>query len=285
LTFARTEEALQLKSGARELLRYQLKKPSKGGPSVESACYIHPLSTPSGTIVTDVGPQDHRHHRGVFLGWVEMHGARDADFWGWGEPAPTARRQIVNRLVEAPPPVLGFPKFRVVNEWRAEGLRLLTEDLRIAVSVREKLTTLDVAVQLTPDAEITLARWAFGGFALRTRKDGEVLPIGPEGAVKRAPAKHTDPASNWPDVHWYGLHLKLSGGREATVAIANRKANPPTTWHVVPGIGLLNPCITAPAMVRILPDKPLVLRYRIIAADGPPDYPTLKALGEEWYQG
>jgi hypothetical protein len=285
LSFSQAADSLQLRLGTQEILRYQLKKPAQGAASAASACYFHPLTTPSGTVVTEVGAPDHTHHRGVFLAWVEMKGKKAADFWGWGVAAPVAHRQIVNRKVEAPPPVLGFPKFRIVNEWIAERERLLTEDLRVGVNIRGGMTGLDIAVQLTPDSPLTLARWAFSGFAMRTPVAGEVIPIGPNGRVTHPAPRHDRPETNWPDLHWYGFHLKMPHGKEATVAIANRKANPATTWHVVPGIGLLNPSITAPAPVEILPTAPLILRYRVMAFDGPPDMGALNELGEAWFNG
>ena len=78
--------------GEREVLRYQTEPDPK--LSMKTGGYIHPLSTPSGIVLTDVAPSDHKHHRGVFLAWVEMHGAKDADFWGWGQYAPRDGRVI-----------------------------------------------------------------------------------------------------------------------------------------------------------------------------------------------
>ena len=65
-------------------LQYNVKKPADSKLSVESACYFHPFSTPSGAVITDVAPADHKHHRGIFLAWYDMKGKKDGDFWGWG---------------------------------------------------------------------------------------------------------------------------------------------------------------------------------------------------------
>ena len=65
----------------RTMVTYQLKAPAGAGLPVESGGFFHPVTTPSGVVVTDLAPADHRHHRGVFLAWVEMHGRKDADFW------------------------------------------------------------------------------------------------------------------------------------------------------------------------------------------------------------
>src|SRR5213593_4357001 len=80
-----------------EVARYQLRPVQGSKLAVDSACYFHPARTPSGIVVTEVAPPDHLHHRGIFLAWVEMHGKKDADFWGWGEHAPKTNRVIINR--------------------------------------------------------------------------------------------------------------------------------------------------------------------------------------------
>ena len=283
MTAARSADELTVRLGTRDLLTYRLKKPAGSPLAVESGCYYHPLLTPGGTVVTEVAPDDHTHHRGLFLAWVEMKGAKDADFWGWGERAPTRNRRIQNRLVEPAPPEMGSLRFRVVNDWMAEGRRLLTEDQRVIVTRQEGANVLHLAVQLSVEAEVTLARCAFGGLALRSPKAGKLVAIGEGGEVRRPAPKHTDPASDWPDAPWYGLHLKRPDGKEATVAVVGRAANPPTAWHVVSAIGLINPCITAPAAVRLVPGKPLVLRYSVMAFDGPPNLPAIQRAAASWY--
>ncbi len=239
LAFARSDEALRLTYGPREIIRYQLRPPGMGASEVPSGCYFHPLMTPAGTVVTDVAPADHRYHRGIFLGWGEMRGRQEADFWGGGTPAATKDRRIVHRSLEIRPPSLGSARIRALNDWMAGKERMVEEDMRAGVTFQDGGTIVNYVVQLTVESEVTLGRRAFGGFAMRTRKDGELVPIGPNGEVKLAPPTHTDPASNWPDSPWYGFHLKLADGKEATVAVVGRKGNPPTTWHVVSSIGLL----------------------------------------------
>lgn len=285
LAFVRSTEALQLNLGTRMVLRYQLTRPGLGGASTESGCYLHPLCTPSGLELTEVGPDDHRHHRGVFCGWVEMHGPADADFWGWGEPAPVKNRRIVNRSLDAPPPALGYARFRAVNQWLADDKVMVSEDIRIGTAQRDGGTVLDIAAQYSVTAEVTLARWAFGGFAVRGRKDGQAVAVGAEGEVKLPPPKHTEPDSNWPAAQWYGLQFRFGDGRSGMLAVAGRGTNPPTTWHVVPGIGLINPSITAPGPVRLAPDKPLALRYRVMAFDGTPKLELVNQLADTWFRG
>src|SRR5262245_58667772 len=97
ITVEKVPDAVLVKSGDKEAVRYQLLKPADSRLSVESGCYFHPFRTPSGAVITEVAPTDHKHHRGIFLAWFDMHGKKDADFWGWGQFAPVKDRIIVNR--------------------------------------------------------------------------------------------------------------------------------------------------------------------------------------------
>jgi hypothetical protein len=48
--------------------------------------YIHPVYTPSGALVTDDYPPDHRHHHGIWSAWTKcMFQGRMIDFWNMGE--------------------------------------------------------------------------------------------------------------------------------------------------------------------------------------------------------
>ena len=280
-----TADAVVVRSSrSGEVVRYVLQKPADSPLAAESACYFHPLRSPSGVVLTDVGPDDHRHHRGVFLAWVEMHSAAgDADFWGWGEHAPTKGRRIVNREVRKTTGTGERVGFTARNEWLADDRVVLHEELRTELATREALHVFDLAYSLTAPAELTLSRWAFSGFCVRMRKEN-VAAWDPAGAVKLPPPQHTKPESDWPDRPWYAFTLRGNDARQAGVAVLNHSDNPRTLWHNVVSLGMLNPCIVAPAEVKLAPGKSLGLRYRVVTFDG--DVPTAKldAIAREWAQ-
>ena len=83
--------------GGRAVFRYMTKKPAETNLTANSVCCLYPVYTPSGEAAVDFAPGDHRHHRGVFLAWHATKGKKPADFWGWGEFAPTENRVIENR--------------------------------------------------------------------------------------------------------------------------------------------------------------------------------------------
>jgi len=275
---------VQIGENGKPVLVYQLVRPADSKLPVEGACYFHPVMTPAGTVVTDVAPKDHPHHRGIFLAWVETHGAKDADFWGWGEHAPVKGRRIVHGNNISARSSQNAAGFDVRNEWLADGEPLIHETLSAWVRPEPSAHAyvIDLDYHLTPTADMTLSRWAFSGFCVRTRGDGKVTAFGPQGEVTLPNPSHLKPESDWPNAPWYDYTLKFDDGKVAGVAVMNHPQNPPTLWHNHRDIRMLNPCIVAPAEVKLKANQPLVLRYRVVAHDGAVPTEALKKLATEW---
>lgn len=278
---AHNAERFEAGIDGRTMIQYWLKAPPGTALPVASGGFFHPLTTPSGVVVTDLAPEDHKHHRGVFLAWVEMHGAKDADFWGWGEHAPIKDRKIVNQRLQ-PHISNDTIQFEADNTWEAEGTVLIEERLEASVTDRDGVRVLDLTYRLTPPADLTLSRWAFSGFCLRTRKDGDIRMYSPAGPAKFPAPSHVKPETDWPDAAWYACEQTLPNGRQIGAAVINHPANPPTLWHNHPDIRMINPCIVAPAEVKLPAGKPLVLRYRVVTFDGQLPADKLNTLADEW---
>ncbi|MEO6435521.1 MAG: DUF6807 family protein [Tepidisphaeraceae bacterium] len=268
LTTIKENAAVSVKQGDKLVAAYQLQPEKNINLSVESGCYFHPLMTPAGVAVTEVGPADHPHHRGVFLGWVEMHGKKDADFWGWGEHAPKKDRRIVSREV-SDLRTGDAGGFVARNEWLAENEVIIAERLTAQVRAVDGANVLDLEYTLTPTADTKLPRWAFSGFCVRTRLDGKLEAHSPEGVVNLPNPSHVKPESDWPAAAWYAYQLSgVADGKTVGVAVVDHPKNPPSLWHNHRAIGMINPCIVAPSEVTLKADQPLVLRYRVLAFDG-----------------
>ena len=195
--------------------------------------------------MTDVNPKDHPHHRGIFLAWVETHGKKDADFWGWGEPAPTKGRKIVfgnsaGTLRDAGrggvhrPQRMGRgwrdraprkPRDRGPGGARGEGLRH-RPDVHAHADVGPDVVALGVQRVLRPHAG-----------------EGKLTAYDPAGEVKLPNPSHLKPESDWPAKPWYGYTLKLDDGKVAGVAVIDHPKNPPSLWHNHRDIRMLNPCV------------------------------------------
>lgn len=283
LSAAREPGAVVVRTAeGREVLRYSLEHPAGSDLPGESACYFHPFATPRGIVLTDVAPADHRWHRGVFLAFVEVHGAKDADFWGWGQHAPTAGRKIVNRAVDGPDDGAKGIRFRAKNEWNVDDFTLFDEILEVRLFPETAAHVLDLTYTLIPRGNVELPAWAFSGFCVRLRKDGRLEAEGPEGRVERPDPKHTDPSTDWPAAAWYAYTLHLEDGNVAGAAVMDHPDNPKSLWHNHRKVRMLNPSVTAAGKRTLKAGAPLVLRYRVVAYDGEAPRDLLSRLAREW---
>ena len=66
-----TEEGVLITDGGQPVLFYQRRTKSYQG-KMPRANYIHPLYGLDGQVLTEDFPEDHLHHRGVFLGWHQL---------------------------------------------------------------------------------------------------------------------------------------------------------------------------------------------------------------------
>ncbi len=282
-TLTPDEYGLVLKTpDGRVVFRYMTKKPAERKLTANSVCCLFPVNTPSGERAVDFAPSDHPHHRGVFLAWHSTKGKEKADFWGWGEWAPTEGRVIKNREVKllkanAKRAVLG-----VANRWMVNDDVMIREATTISARRQGTAYVIDLNYRLTPTVDVTLDQTAFGGFCAKTRKDGKAVYTSPDGPVDLPDPHHLKPETNWPAAAWYDRTIKLDSGKTIGVAIVNHPDNPPSTWHNLPPIAMINPCIVAPGPVTIKKGQPLVLRYRLVVHDGPAPVKLLDRLASGW---
>jgi hypothetical protein len=265
------------------IFKYQLQLPKESKLAVESACFFHPLCTPSGIAVTDLAPADHPHHRGVFFGFVEMRGANhDADFWGWGEHAPKDDRKIMNVGKEVTNLDLKVITMEFENAWKVGDVNLVDERLTARVERVDAANVLDLEYHLTPREDIRLPRWAFSGFCVRLRKDGKIAYTSPKGVVDRPALNHMKPELDWPAEPWYDATVTLEDGKQVGVTVVDHPKNPPCLWHNEKNIHMINPCIVAPGEVKLTAGKPLVLSYRLVVHDGPAPVELAEKLAKEF---
>ena len=265
----------------RVVFRYMTKKPADSKLTANSVCCLFPVNTPSGERAVDFAPDDHPHHRGVFLAWHSTKGKEKADFWGWGEWAPTEGRVIENRSVKLVRADAKGGLVQVHNEWMVDKEVMIREETLFLARQQGRAYVIDVGTRLTPTVDVTLDQTAFGGFCAKTRKDGKAVYTSPKGPVKLPDPHHLKPQTNWPAAAWYDRTIKLDSGKTIGLAVINHPDNPPTTWHNLPPIAMINPCIVAPGPVTIKKDGLLHLRYRLVAHDGPAPVKLLEQLSRE----
>jgi hypothetical protein len=262
----------------RDIFGYLKTKPEGTLLSANSACCLYPLLTPAGIPVVELGPPDHRHHRGVFFAWYHLEGKEKADFWGWGAHAPTDGRRIVNNglaLIKQPD---GGVQLRAENDWMAGKTTMLQEKLAVTTRALPEGNWLEFTFTLNPVAPTKVPRAAFSGFCVKNRVGTGAVITTPAGPATQADPKHDDPRTGWADAVWYDFSSTLDGGKTAGVAVISHPSNPPTKWHNLVGIGMINPCHLMDGDLTLTPGRPLILRYALLAHDGPAPANALGAL-------
>jgi hypothetical protein len=295
---------MQLKTpDGRVVFDYMTKKPPMSevpltSPSV--ACF-HPVLTPSGERVTALAPDDHPHHRGIYLAWHDSEfrapidpgkmgkyapsfgwGITTADFWGWGEYAPRENRVIQTNNVKLAGASASHAEVAVENAWMVGKRKLLDETTVTRVSERDGTFVLDFTFTLSPVVDYVLHKQSFSGFNFQGRKDGESFFTNSAGTVQLPNPHYSVPELNWPPAPWYGYVVKVPNGKTVGAAVIDHPSNPPSTWHNSRSLWMVNPVIAALAPYTIKAGSSLTLRYRVVVHDGPTPTVAVDKLAAEF---
>jgi hypothetical protein len=184
--------------------------------------YVHPLCAPDGSVVTQDGPGDHVHHRGLMLAWSGVDGI---DFWG--EVNPARHGAIVHRSF-GKPPRRGLSSF---IEWNAEGRLLLTETRTITApeqSSDETLLDWASVLQAPDGVRLGTAGHTYNGLGVRVAASMDL------GAVLNSNGTTEIKKANGEAAAWCAYSGKLGSGL-AGIAIFDHSANPrhPSPYFVM----------------------------------------------------
>jgi hypothetical protein len=255
------------------------RKPADTTLSVDSVCCLYPVLTPSGVPISEFSPPDHKHHRGIFVGWpnVEHSGGKVSDFWGWGKFGPFTNNVITNRSVKLLEADASHALLEIRNEWLAAGKSLVREATTLSVREQAGAYVLDYDLRFTAVVDLVLRETSLGGFCARVRKSPQTVVSSPKGKVELKMPNPLEPLSAWPDERWYDFTIPTEGGGQAGIAVVNPPTNPPTRWFNLPKMGMLNPCVTTHGPVPLKAGQELRLRYTAIIHDGPAPEALLNA--------
>lgn len=92
---ALTEKVLQVETNGTKVLSYNhavVPAPVGQSPLFNRGAFIHPLWSPSGSVMTNIQPKDHYHHVGIWMPWTQTEfEGKPVDFWNLGEGQGTVR--------------------------------------------------------------------------------------------------------------------------------------------------------------------------------------------------
>lgn len=286
----REHSKLKIAAAGRQVLEYQAQPgqlPSAGiKPIFRRGGYIHPVYTPSGRIITDDYPADHRHHHGIWWAWTktEFEG-RHPDFWNMG--GGTGKVEFVALDATWSGPVhSGFKaRNRFVDLSGSAAKTALNEVWEVMVygvgRGQQPYSMFDLVSTQTcaTGSPLILPEYHYGGVGFRGHRDwvakDNCFFLTSEGKDRRN--------GNGTRARWCHIGGRVDG-QLAGIAIlchpGNFRAPQPTR---------LNPdqpffCYAPSVMGRwqITPGQPYISRYRFVVYDGPPDTAELNRLWNDY---
>jgi hypothetical protein len=257
---------LTIRDGEIPVLTYCFGDQLKAGvdPKYTQSCYIHPLFSLDGRVLTDDSPADHPHHHGLFWTWpvVRVRGLSTAT---WEPKLPRLRQVFVRWLKQEAAKDLG--RLSVESAWRLDGRETVArETVSLIIHPAGKLGRMidleltieavggPLELQGTPDQNK-----GYGGLCLR----GAPLLMGAVMTTDRGPLK--EDAVHTP-FRWADLSTRELG---VSIFIPPDHPDLPPKWMIRNSYaGLVNVSWPGLAPVVLEPGKPAVLRYRIYVHRG-----------------
>ncbi len=320
--------ALDFSIAGKKVISYQFAKsePPKGlvdakgapavyGPEYARGGYVFPVLTPSGKLVTDDYPPNHKHHHSVWMAWTKTEfGARHPDFWNMGGKTGTVEAQGLWSAELAGkffPASLNVPEFAAIPFGRAfwsgpvhggceafhtyidlgdpkagasKPVEAIYEHWKVNVynlgASNGKYRIFDViTTQRCASSEpLKLPKYHYGGLGLRGNRawDGKDNAV-----ILSAEGKGRD--ANATGSRWLYMGGKVDGATAGIVMMdhpSNFRSPQPMRVHPTePFVGYA-PMVNEP--FEITPGKAYVARYRIVATDGEPDPTELDRLWNDF---
>ncbi len=262
---------LELLEDGRPALVYNYGPQLKAGAPEDRrrCCYIYPLYTPAGVSMLDDFPKDHWHHRGLFWAWpVVEAGGRKYDLWISGNLKHRLQRVLAKRADTE------HARLLVENGWYAGEQKIVRETVRLTVHpAAGNARNVDVELRLEAvGGPVTLrgsqeTGKSYGGFSAR---------FAPRKATVLRADDHVVAADEDLVPHrWAELEAEYDG-RRAALRIAPDPENlgMPYQWCLrnYGFVGASFPGRTESIQGYMLkPGRPLVLRFRVRAADVRPE--------------
>jgi hypothetical protein len=251
-----------LSEGGKPVLVYNERVQLPAGVPEDRArcCYVHPIYTPGGTVVTDDFPKDHYHHRGLFWAWPVVQTA-DGTYDLWMMKGIRHKGYSVTTK---------GPQIVAVNQWIAGEKAIVREQATITAQLANG-NSRDVDFELRLEAlagPVTLAGSkeqgkSYGGFSGRFAPRTDTVIRTDKGVL----AKDDDLTA----YRWAEMEATYNGKR-ARLRITPDPKNPlaPHQWCLrkYGFVGASFPGRSEAAQsYTIETGKPLVLRFRVTVAD------------------
>lgn len=257
---------LTLSDGKIDILTYCFGNQLKTGvdPKYTRSCYIHPLFSLDGQVLTDDFPKDHLHHHGVFWTWPIVK-TRGLDTQTWHPDTPPLRQHFVRWLKREKENSMAT----LITEifWKLNGKEIVAKEIltlrihpadHIGRAIDLEIIIQAVGGPLELQGEPSQNK-GYGGLCLRGAPmfKGAVLRTD-QGLLKK---DSTNVVFRWAD-----LSTKELG---VSIFVSPNHPGFPTTWLIRNSYaGILNASWPGLEPAILQPGKPITLCYRLYVHRG-----------------
>lgn len=237
--------------------------------------YFHPIHTPSGRIVSDDYPPDHRHHHGVWFAWTKTgFEGRAPDFWNMGDEKGRVELESLDASWSGAVHAGLRARHRYVDltgRRPATVLRETWEARAYAVGLRPRpffVFDLDVTQTNVASSALALPEYHYGGLGFRGARGWR----GETGAAFLTSEGKDRTNGHATRARWCHVSGPVDG-RMAGMAILGHPDNfrAPEPMRIHPNEPFF--CFAPSQLGRweIAPAATHRARYRFVVQDGPPD--------------
>jgi len=257
---------LTIKDGQADVLTYCFGDQLEEGWDLKHtrSCFVHPLFSLDGQVLTDNFPKDHLHHHGVFWTWPIVK-TRGQDTQTWHSVTPSLRQHFVRwleRKVEK-----DTVRLIVENVWKLDGKEVVAKetvslyvhpanDVGRAIDLELEIQAVGGPLELQGAQD---QKKGYGGLCVRGAPmfKGSTLTTD-QGLLKK---DSTNVPFRWADMSTEQLGV--------AIFVSPRHPAFPTTWLIRNSYaGVLNASWPGLESVVLQPGKPVTLRYRLYVHRG-----------------
>lgn len=248
--------------------------------------YIFPIFSPSGLLVADDYPLNHKHHHGIWAAWTktEFEG-RHPDFWNVRDKTGTVLFEGIKSTKMGNVFTLLKSRNAYYDLSIKPNKKVLDEDWEIKVyniSTSEKpyyLFDLELRQNLSSNSVLKLPEYLYGGLGFRGNGEwngeGKTNFLSSEGKDRTNGHATT---SNW--VHISGkVKEELTG---ITILSHPDNFRSPQPMRIHPSEPFLSYAPSQAGEFEISPGNPYVAKYRFIVYDGKPDIEFIQNMWNDY---
>jgi len=263
----------------------------KGGEKFVCSAFVHPLSTPSGFVLTDVQPGDHLHHLGVWWPW-KMLKVKDQQYVTWEMQKGDGRQVAVGATVKsqsADEVVLEVENKHEIKPKDGGYTPVVKELATLRFGrVKDDGYILDITIHHRPlgDDPVEIPKYRYSGFSWRGTPEWTK-----DNSVMRTSGGHDRDKANGQEARWVTVDGVTKTGKATMLIMSGAGKNDGTAerlrvWnssmhHGTPFVNF-NPVVKE--SIPLTPERGEVAlrRYRIVVADREITPAEADALWKAW---